>query len=98
MTKKIIFNQVSFMSQIDESLFFNWLDTIECITSVEGSGLDLVAEVDAEISSDDLRELIALFFRYDVSNKQQLSKFLSPVIEESFYGNKDAYWHMDVFG
>jgi len=54
--------------------------------------VDLVAPV----SDADLRELIALFKRYNVSMKQ-LGQLKTDKNQHWFEGNETAYWHLDVF-
>ncbi len=49
------------------------------------------------IPDEDLRELIALFYRYKVDMKQ-LEIFLNNDNQAWFYEGKKAYWHKRVFG
>lgn len=51
-----------------------------------------------KIIDDDLRELLALFYRYKIKNMQQLQIFLNNDNKTWFYENKKTFWHKKVFG
>lgn len=50
-----------------------------------------------KIVDNDLRELLALFYRYKIDMKQ-LRVFLNEQNKEWFYGRPKGYWHYRVFG
>ena len=60
-----------YYSQYDEAAFFEWLDKLACVTKYEGRGDTLFKEVQpALVDEAALRELLALFFRYNFDLKQ----------------------------
>lgn len=57
---------MQYYSQADEAAFFAWLQSIPDVTSVEGRGRELVIHLRSKhISASSLRELIALYKRYE---------------------------------
>ena len=72
MTKEILHTRsVRYLSEGDEDIFFDWLNRIECVTSISGMGDLLTIEVERSAITDEcLRELIALFSRYQVDLSQ----------------------------
>jgi len=90
--------EVWYYSPIDEELFFIWIKKIGSIAHFDGIGDELYLYFETnEVSEDDLRELLALFYRYKIDMKQ-LSRFLTEDNKKWFYGNKKAFWHKKVFG
>lgn len=87
-----------FFSQKDEDAFFNWIKQIPAIREYKGvyNQLDLFMK-SKRISNRDLRELIALFYRYNIDMKQ-LKVFLNKENKNWFFENKIAFWHDRVFG
>jgi hypothetical protein len=89
----LIGKSVYFYSMNDEKMFFEWIKNIECIKKFEGAGdelyLDLVGQ---ELNYNDIKDLIALFYRYQIDMKQ-----LAPFLNE---GNKQAFapWDKEIFG
>lgn len=86
-----------FFSDGDEECFFQWLDQIKCIKGYEGSGESLSIAVDTSLLEDnELREIIALLYRYDIDMKQlavfDCAKF------SKWFRNKEMFWHDRVFG
>jgi hypothetical protein len=68
---KIEARSVLYFSQGDESAFFQWLNDIPCVTTIEGRGDVLNIWVDCELLDDESRrELFALFRRYSVDMGQ----------------------------
>lgn len=68
---------VSFYSFKDEDAFFEWVKRISCIEKFEGAGDELYLDiVDRKVTDDELRELIALFYRYKIDMKQ-LQRFVN---------------------
>lgn len=89
---------VEYYSPKDEDAFFEWIKKIPSIKKEDGWQDELYLYFDnADISQQDLREIIALFYRYNVDMKQ-LSVFLNEHNRKWFCENKKAYWHKKVFG
>lgn len=86
-----------FFSQLDEDAFFHWLKKLPCVSSVEGKGDTLFIRVlESKVDESGFRELLALFWRYDVNMRQ-----LTALDKREFahwLHNKDAYWYRSVFG
>ncbi len=85
-----------FYSPGDESAFFTWLKAMNFVHSVRGSGryLDIVMSP-AAMNEYDLRELLALFYRYGVDMKQ-LSVF-SDGSQFEFLRDRRGYWYKHIF-
>lgn len=89
---------VWYYSPLDEDLFFEWIKKIPSIIKYEGKHDELLIYVQSEIISDnDLRELLALFYRYKI-DMNQLTIFLNDDNKGWFFNNKKAFWHRRVFG
>lgn len=84
-------------SQLDEDMFFAWLDKIKCVKKYEGILNTLYIDIDTlQLDRSDFDEIIGLFTRYDVNMKQ-----LAVLAERdhlSWIGNKDSHWYELVFG
>ncbi len=94
----LICKWVKFYSSYDEDAFFEWIKKIPSIKKIDGRLNELYLYFDsADIPRQDLREILALFHRYNVDMKQ-LSVFLNEKSKEWFSENKNAYWHKKVFG
>lgn len=86
-----------FWSENDESAFFDRLGSIACIESVLGRGEDLILALETTRLSDaDLRELLALFRRYEIP-MGSLAAFDCERFA-SWFRDKRAYWYASVFG
>jgi hypothetical protein len=82
---------VRFYSAQDEDNFFSWLRKFALVKNVVGQGDNILIECESVNMPDDaLRELIALFFRYDVDTKQ-LDVFLTDE-NRSWFMDANAYW------
>jgi len=89
---------VIFYSNKDEDAFFEWIKKIECIEKFEGSGDELYLDIASrDLHDHDLRDLIALFYRYRIDMKQ-LQQFLTADNRKWFFENKKMYWHRRVWG
>jgi hypothetical protein len=65
--------RVYFFSQEDEAAFFGWIKRMPCIARYAGIGGTIHIHVDpGHVDDDALRELIALFRRYEIEMKQLL--------------------------
>jgi hypothetical protein len=87
---------VLFFTQRDESNFFSWLADIDCIGAVYGEGRSIIAEVALHPTDEDLRNLIALFFRYRLD--MSLLKMFATSENEHWFSNEKMLWHSMVFG
>ncbi len=73
----IVCKKVSFYSQIDENMFFEWINSISCIEKFEGAGDELyLILVNRELSYEDMKNLIALLYRYKIK-MDQLQPFVT---------------------
>jgi len=88
-----------FRSLFDKCAFFGWIDKIPSIIKYEGIYDTLYLSVKSdEIPDEDLRELLALFFRYKIDMKQ-LQVFLKKQNKKWFHDGKiKGYWYTRVFG
>lgn len=91
--KRLVFYELK-----DEEAFFEWVGKIKSIIKYDGQGDEIHLHVKSNIISDhDLRDLVALFFRYKVK-MEQLAIFLNPKNQAWFGDNPKMYWHKKVFG
>lgn len=89
---------VIYHSDNDEAAFFEWIKKIECIDKLSGYGDELYLHILSDKLYDhDLRELVSLFYRYNIDMKQ-LAQFLNNDNRRWFYENKKAFWHEQIFG
>jgi hypothetical protein len=87
---------LSYLSQLDESAFFSWLDKIPCVLSYEGRGDTLYVKISNEkLDEHALRELIALLYRYN-RNMEQLAVFNLKQFA-TWFPDQQKYWHKAVF-
>lgn len=88
--------RVEYLSKLDEDLFFEWLNKLPCVLGVEGIGDELLITVATNAVDDAcLRELLAIFFRYQI-NMKQLAAFKDEQ-NRRWFSNATAYWHSKVF-
>jgi hypothetical protein len=88
---------VRFYSAADEDAFFSWLKKLPFVRRAEGRGLSLYIDVNPlSIDEDGLRELLALFRRYEV-DLAQLIVFDRDEFSDWFRDPR-TYWHKAVFG
>jgi hypothetical protein len=82
-------------SQGDERAFFEWLNRIPAVYKIGGVGEELHIHVRSRLSSESLRELIALFDRYD-GPLNQLAQFENSS-NRNWFRNPEMYWYRQVF-
>jgi hypothetical protein len=76
--------KVLYYSQKDEDAFFEWIKKIKCIEKFEGAGDELYLDlVDRELEYEEVKELIALCFRYKVK-MEQLAQLKNKQNEKAF--------------
>lgn len=86
-------SQLMYFSQLDEDHFFNWIQQIRCVDSIEGG----IIQIDSDnVSESDLRNLLAIFSRYGLP-MSSLSHFETSR-NRSWFRDRDKYWYEGVFG
>ena len=96
--KILVCKAVTYYSYRDEDIFFEWISRIKCIIKFDGIRDELYLYIkNKRLSNENLRDLLALFYRYKIDMKQ-LKIFLNKNNKKWFYDNKKAYWHRKVFG
>ena len=88
--------RIQFYSEGDELTFFRWIKTIGAIKKHYGEGDIIYLKLESRrVSNSNLRELIALFYRYKIDMKQ-LIQFLNN--NKSWFGQTPkAFWYKRVF-
>lgn len=86
---------MTFYSQLDEEIFFDALKKISAVKKIEGIGSDLLLSVPSRLSDKALRELLGLFFRFQV-DMRQLAPFLTEK-NRSWFCGAETYWFKKVF-
>lgn len=81
----------------DENAFFTWLQSIPCIEGVGGRGRDLHIRLKRLPGKNDLRELIALLYRYKM-DMRPLAILKTARNAKWFAEDTVAYWHAPIFG
>jgi len=77
--------------------FLNFLQKLNCIKNISGVSDELYLDIPCTIPDDDLRDILALSYRYKI-NMKQLSIFLNNTNKNWFFDNTKGYWHRKVFG
>jgi hypothetical protein len=90
---KIDTSPVRYYSQLDEDSFFEWVQKIPCVTSIAGGVIHVKS---TRISESNLRDLIAIMFRYKLP-MSQLQQFCNAK-NEHWFKAPSAFWHKPVFG
>ena len=94
---KLVCKRIDFYSAFDEDVFFEWLKKIPCVSTVRGFGEELYIDIDkSKFTEMHLREMLALFYRYDI-DMRQLEVFLNDDNKSWFFDNKEAFWHRKIF-
>jgi hypothetical protein len=88
-------HRVRFGSPGDEAAFFSWVEGIAGAGKVVGVNDGIRLEVPRMLSDDVLRELIALFQRYNI-DMVQLAQFASES-NAGWFAATNVYWHDRVF-
>ncbi|WP_039798155.1 hypothetical protein [Nocardia araoensis] len=87
---------VTYYSPQDEAAFFGWLDKISCIESYQGRVRTLYLTVDLDaVDEDGLRELVALYRRYNINLKEL--RVLDADRVGPWFSDPDRWWHAEVF-
>lgn len=94
---KLHCKNATFYSEKDELTFFEWIGTVPCIKKREHLSDTVVLHVRTKKISDTcLRELLALFFRYEIE-MTQLGQFANEENSVWFVENRSSYWFKKVF-
>ena len=92
----LVASTVTYYSQLDETAFFEWLDRLDCVEGYRGGLSDLFITLKRRPAKRDLRDLLALFFRYGV-DMRQLARFETKS-NRQWLRDPDKYWHHSMFG
>jgi hypothetical protein len=96
-TIQLLCKRVKFYALKDEDAFFEWIKKIKCIKNISAIGNELSLDLPHLISDDDLRDILALFYRYKI-DMHQLFIFLNDTNKSWFYEGNKGYWYDNVFG
>ena|SRR5439155_6218552 len=88
--------RVMFYSPADEATFFRFAESIKAVRKIEGVRDSIVLHVGSRVSHASLRDLLALFERYRISQMSQLAQFLSSS-NRSWFADPKKFWHKKVF-
>jgi hypothetical protein len=88
--------RVMFYSPADEAAFFRFAESIKAVRKVEGMRDSIVLHVASRVSHASLRDLLALFERYRISQMSQLAQFLSSS-NKRWFADPKTFWHKKVF-
>ena len=86
---------VEYCSLLDEEIFFYALKRISAVEKIEGAGRDLFITVRSKPSKQSLRELLGLFFRYEI-DMSQFAVFETKQ-NAAWFRAPSAYWAKLVF-
>jgi len=73
--------RVRFYSQADEAAFFHFVNSIKAVRRVEGVSDSILVHVSSRPSQESVRDLVALFQRYRISNKEQLQTLADATLQ-----------------
>lgn len=89
---------VFFFSHADERAFLGWLDAMPFVERLDRSGRTLHIFInDLAVDEDGLRDLLALFRRYEVQGLSQLAAFDRDEFA-GWFRDKEKYWYEEIFG
>ena len=89
-------HRVWFYSQGDERAFFEFAQGIKGVKRIGGVGEEIHLHVAARLSAESLRDLLALFRRYEIE-LGPLRQFVTAA-NQKWFKAKNQYWHKAVFG
>ena len=92
----LVATDVTYYHPNDEAAFFEWLDRMEFVDSYRGELRDLFISLNRRPRKDDLREILAFFFRYEI-DMSQLAQFETKA-NRSWLRDPQKYWHHKMFG
>ena len=87
---------VRFYHLNDERIFIEWLSSLPCVARVGAErGDGLVVRLKRRPGKDDLRQFLALLYRYR-ADMRQLAKF-ETAANRSWFKDPKKYWYREVF-
>lgn len=86
----------TYFSQNDETAMFEWLARISVVRDVSGEECDLIVQLKRSPTDNQLRDLLALFFRYQMDMTPLAA--LKTAKNESWFADPGTYWFDKVFG
>jgi hypothetical protein len=89
----VVASNVVFLSPADEESFFVRLKALSCLKDIKGSGREIIIHLRREPNATELRELVALFFRYHADLKQ-LARFAD---NHAWLRDTRGYWYRNMF-
>ena len=87
---------VTFYSEADEFSFFDFIKHIKGISKFEGNVKGMFLYVPKPVSDANLRNILALFYRYKIDMKQ-LAQFCNNK-NEKWFKNTEKYWFKKIWG
>lgn len=90
-------HRVRFYSHGDEAAFFAFAQSIAGVLRVYGEKDAILIDTAFLLLEDSLRDVLALFWRYQINDMTQLSAFLTSA-NEGWFAAPLNYWHQQVFG
>ncbi|MGR4893569.1 hypothetical protein ACIPPQ_21315 [Sphingopyxis sp. LARHCG72] len=93
--RELIIKQLEFYSYADEKNFFKWIESINEVNDVKGRADEILIKISDNISSESLREIIAIFSRYCIE-MTQLSQFKN-IENEDWFFDDEMYWFNRIF-
>lgn len=85
----------TYFSQNDETAMFDWLNRINVIRDVTGEGRLLIIRLKRAPNDEQLRDLIALFYRYQM-DMTSLAVFRTEK-NESWFSDPGSFWFDAIF-
>lgn len=86
----------TYFSQNDETAMFEWLGRMAVLRDVTGEGHDLIIRLKRAPTDNQLRDLLALFFRYQMDMRPLA--ILRTTRNEGWFADQGGYWFDAVFG
>ena len=77
-------------------MFFRFASGIKGVRRIGGSGDSILLHISARPSQESLRDLIALFHRYQISGMTQLAQFCTDA-NRDWFADPKAFWHRKIF-
>lgn len=88
---------IVFYHNADERAYFEWLERISCVSSITGEGSrGLVVRLKYQPGEDDLRQLLALGYRYGL-DMRPFAKFETDA-NRDWFRDPQMFWSDRVFG
>ena len=94
---ELIIREGTYYSQADEDAFFDRLYGLRCIKSIVGAPDGLHITLHRPPSDKQLREMLALLYRYDL-NMTPLAVLRTSRNAAWFADDPKMFWHARVFG